>query len=181
MMMKVLHYSDKTFPSFIELYDQCDVMVTTGDLSLFDFSGLEGLVDKKPAFGVYGNHDSGNYMERLGVINLHNKIYEYAGLKWGGFQGCLKYKNSDLMYTEEEAKNWADTFPYVDVLLLHVGPKGMLDDPSDVVHIGSESIRGYVLEKKPKVVFVGHQYSNGFMEFGNTRIFRSFGARIIEI
>lgn len=179
--MKVLHYSDKTSANFIELYNQCDLLITTGDLTLFDFPGLEEVQIKKPAFGVYGNHDSGSYMEQLGIINLHNRVYEYAGLKWGGFQGCLKYKESNLMYTEDDARIWADTFPYVDVLLLHAGPKGMLDDQSDEIHIGSENIRRYVIEKKPKFIFVGHQYSDDFMELGNTKIYRSFGARIVEI
>lgn len=179
--MKVLHYSDHASQNFLELYNQCDLLVTTGDLSLFDFSGLEEIQNKKPSFGIYGNHDSGNYMERLGIINLNKKVYEYAGFKWGGFQGCLKYKESDLMYTEEEAKIWADTFPYVDVLLLHAGPKGILDDLSDAVHIGSENVRRYVTERKPKYVFVGHQYSDDFMELENTKVYRSFGARIIEI
>lgn len=179
--MKILHYSDKSSPNFLELYQQCDVLISTGDLISFDFAGLEDIKNKKPAFGVYGNHDSGNYMESLAIINLHNKVYGYAGLKWGGFQGCIKYKESPLMYTEEEAKAWVDTFPYVDVLLLHAGPKGMLDDPSDEIHTGSESIRRYVLDKKPKFIFVGHQYSNDFMEVGETKIYRTYGARIIEI
>lgn len=179
--MKILHYSDRASPDFLNLYNQCDVLVSTGDLYFFDFAELEDIQNKKPAFGVYGNHDSGNYMESLGIINLHNRVYEYAGLKWGGFQGCLKYKESPLLYTEEEAKVWADTFPYVDVLLLHAGPKGMLDDPSDQPHVGSENIRRYVLEERPKFVFVGHQYSDDFMEIENTKIYRTYGARIIEI
>lgn len=179
--MKILHYSDKTSTNFLELYQQCDVLISTGDLTSFDFAGLEDIQNKKPAFGVYGNHDSGNYMESLGIINLHNKVYEYTGLKWGGFQGCIKYKDSPLMYTEEEAKHWADTFPYVDVLLLHAGPKGMLDDPSDEIHTGLESIRRYVLENKPKFVFVGHQYSDDQMETEGIKLYRTYGARIIEI
>lgn len=179
--MKILHYSDQTSSNFLQLYKQCDVLVSTGDLSLFDFAGLEDIPNKKPAFGVYGNHDSGNYMESLGIINLHYKLIDYAGLKWGGFQGCIKYKESPLMFTEEEAKIWADTFPYVDILLLHAGPKNMMDDPSDSVHTGSENIRRYVLEKKPKIVFVGHQYSDGFLQTTETKIYRTYGARIIEI
>lgn len=179
--MKILHYSDKFSSNFLNLYHQCDVLITTGDLNLSDVAVLEEVKDKKPAFGVYGNHDSGNYMEGLGIINLHNKVYEYGGLKWGGFQGCLKYKEDPLMYTEEEAKIWADTFPYVDVLLLHAGPFGMLDDPSDQIHIGNLDVRRYVLEKKPKFVFCGHQYSDDFMEVENTKIYRTYGARIIGI
>lgn len=179
--MKILHYSDKSSPSFLNLYQQCDVLVSTGDLMTFDFAGLEDIPIKKSAFGVYGNHDSGNYMEPLGIINLHNKVYEYGGLTWGGFQGCLKYKDSSLLYTEDEARLFANAFPYVDIFLLHAGPKGMLDDSSDAVHTGSENIRRYVLEKQPKVVFVGHQYSDDFMQAGNTKIYRTYGARIIEI
>ncbi len=179
--MKLLHYSDCSAKIFEKLYQECDLLVTTGDLSIFDFPGLEESKPKKPAFGVYGNHDSGSYLERLGVVNLHNRVYDFGGLRWGGFQGCLKYKESDLMYTEEEAGKWADNFPYVDVLLLHAGPEGMLDDPTDLVHVGSKNVRRYVTEKRPRYVFVGHQYSDDFMEFEGTKIYRSFGARIIEI
>lgn len=179
--MKVLHYSDRVSQELITLYPQCDVLITTGDLTAFDFFGLEDMVNKKPAFGVYGNHDSGNYMDSLGIINLHNKVVEHAGLKWGGFQGCIKYKDSSLMYTAEEAKQWADTFPYVDILLLHAGPLDMLDDKSDWIHSGNADIRRYVLEKKPKVVFIGHQYSDDQMEVEGIKLFRTYGARIIEI
>lgn len=179
--MKILHYSDRIASNFMDLYSQCDVLVTTGDLTTQDFHGLENIVNKKMALGVYGNHDSGNYMENLGIINLHNKVYEFGGSKWGGFQGCLKYKDSPVMYTEQEAKLWADTFPFVDILLLHAGPFGMLDDPSDKIHLGNLDIRRYVLEKKPKVVFCGHQYSDDFMDLGVTKLYRTYGARIIEI
>jgi Icc-related predicted phosphoesterase len=180
--MKVLHYSDRNSPDFLRLYRDCDILVTTGDLALVDFVGFEDALLKKPAFGVYGNHDSGNYLEFLGITSLHNRVVEYKGLKWGGWQGCLKYKpGSAPMFTEEEAKEFADTFPYVDVLLLHAGPKGMLDDGSDEVHKGSESIRRYVLDKKPKFVFCGHQYEDGFLEVEGVKVFRTYGARIIEV
>lgn len=179
--MKILHYSDKASIEFDDLYETCDILVTTGDLSIFDFGKLLDRADKKPAFGVYGNHCSGTYLERLAVENLHNRVLEYRGLTWGGFQGCLRYKNSELMFTEEEAAEFARTFPYVDILLLHAGPKDMLDDPSDSVHIGSESIAKYVREKQPKFIFCGHQYSHAEMTYGQTRIYRTYGARIIDI
>lgn len=179
--MKVLHCSDKGNKHFDTLYEGCDVLVVTGDLTIFDFGSLQDRKIKKPAFGVYGNHCSGTYFEQLGIINLHKKVIEHGNLKWGGFQGCLKYKKSEMMYTEEEAKEFADTFPYVDILLLHAGPRNMLDDPSDSVHIGSENIRRYVVEKKPKFVFLGHQYTNAEMEHKETKLYRTYGARIIKI
>lgn len=179
--MKILHYSDRGVTNFLELYQQADILISTGDLTFYDFIGLQDVPVKKPALGVYGNHDSGNYMNNLGIFDLHNKIVEYGGMKWGGWQGCLRYKNTSApMFTEEEAKIFADTFPYVDVLLLHAGPKGMLDDPSDDVHVGSENIRRYVTEKQPRFIFCGHQYSNDFLEVNTTKIFRTYGARIID-
>ena len=180
--MKILHYSDKAVNNFPELYEQCDILITTGDLSFFDFQYLNTIKERKPAFGVYGNHDSGNYLEKFKIVNLHNQVCEYDGLKLGGFQGCLRYKSgNNPQYEESEAERWANEFPYVDILLLHAGPKGMLDDPSDEVHIGSENVKRYVLEKKPKVVFVGHQYSDDFLQVGEIKIYRTYGARIIEI
>lgn len=179
--MKILHYSDKAKNEFDRLYGECEILVSTGDLSIFDFGMLRELPIKKPAFGVYGNHCSGNYLETLGIENLHNRVVEFKGLRWGGFQGCLRYKNSELQYTHEEAKQFADTFPYVDILLLHAGPLGMLDDPSDPVHIGDESIARYVREKQPRFVFCGHQYSDAEMEVGETKLYRTYGARVIEV
>lgn len=179
--MTVLHYSDRASPEFPDLYRQADVLVVTGDLTLWDFPGLQEFPEKKPEFGVYGNHDSGQYFEPLGITNLHWKTAELGGFTWGGFQGCLKYKDTGIMYTEEEARDFSDRFPRVDVLLLHAGPAGMLDDPSDVVHCGSESLHRYVLEKRPRVVFCGHQYSDASLVVGATTIHRTYGARLIEI
>lgn len=178
--MKFFHYSDRSSPDFLNLYGQSDVLVATGDLNLFDFAGLEDIKDRKPAFGVYGNHDSGTYFEPLGIINLHNQVYEFRGRRLGGFQGCLKYKPSDLMFTEQDAEIFAKTFPYVDILLLHAPPRGMLDDPTDPVHVGSGHIAKYILEKQPKIVFCGHLYSNAFTRVGTTVIYRTYGARLIE-
>lgn len=179
--MKVLHYSDKSSPEFQQLYKQSDILISTGDLTLFDFPNLEDESNKIPAFGVYGNHDSGLYMGQLNIINVNRKVIEWNGLKIGGFQGCLRYKNSGIMFDENEAKQFADNFPYVDILLLHVGPKELLDEPKDEVHVGSENIRRYVDEKKPSYIFCGHQYSDDELVYETTHIFRTYGARIIEI
>ena len=179
--MRILHYSDKAANNFIELYNQCDLLITTGDLTIFDLLPLENLQNKKPAFGVYGNHDAGTYMDQLGITNLHLKTIEFSGLVWGGFQGCPKYKESPLMYTEEQAQQFADTFPPVDILLLHAGPQDMLDDPSDPPHTGSPSLRRYVLEKRPRFVILGHQYSDAEMTVGSTTLYRTYGARLIDL
>jgi Icc-related predicted phosphoesterase len=179
--MKILHYSDRSDVEFPEKYKLADILVTTGDLTTFDLAALEDLVDEKPRFGVYGNHDTAGYMEKYGITNLHLKTINLNGKIWGGFQGCPRYKESgEFQYTEDEAKDFYLNFPKVDVLLLHAGPKGMLDDDSPA-HIGSEFVARYVQEKTPEFVFVGHQYEDGEMSLGQTKLYRTFGARIIEI
>lgn len=178
--MTILHYSDSSSPDFLNLYKSCDILICTGDLSLSDFAGIETVSPPKPAFGVYGNHDSGNYLETLSITNLHNKVVEFAGQRWGGFEGCPRYKNGPFMYSEGEARAWSNNFPPVDILLLHAGAKDLLDDPSDDIHIGSEHIRNYIELHRPKLVFCGHQYTNAETTFGPTRIIRTFGAILIN-
>jgi len=180
--MKVLHYSDKGVDDLMLLYKEADLLITTGDLRFNDFSALE-LTDRRiPSFGVYGNHDDGcSYLRDNQIENIHNRVMEYKGMKIGGFQGCPRYNQREMQYSEEEAKVFADTFPYVDILILHAGPLGLLDDPSDSVHIGSKNIRRYVDEKGPRYVFCGHQYSDEGLDYGKTKVFRTYGARIVDV
>lgn len=178
--MKVLHYSDHPDKRFSELYNECDLLITTGDLSYFDFPGLQEKQMKKRAFGVYGNHDSGQYMEELGIVNLHLNVVQFKGLLWGGFQGCLRYKEGEMQYSEMEAELFAERFPYVDILLLHAPPLHLLDD-RDPVHVGSPAIRRYVEEKQPKFIFCGHLYATAMMEFQQSKIYRGYQATLLEI
>jgi len=43
--------------------------------------------------------------QRLEILNMHLKTFEYQGLIFGGFEGCVRYKNDPYakMYTQEEA------------------------------------------------------------------------------
>ena len=178
--MKILHYSDHPDPNFWLLYRECDVLVTTGDLSYVDFTGLEDGAVKKPAFGVYGNHDSGHYLEELGITNLHLEIVSFRNLLWGGFQGCLRYKEGAMQYSEQEAELFLEKFPRVDVLLLHAPPRGLLD-AEDPVHVGSPAIRRYIEKNKPRLVFCGHLYSPAELVFEGTKIIRGYNAVIHDL
>jgi predicted phosphodiesterase len=44
--------------------NKIDLVITLGDLTREDILGLT-LVNKIPKIGVYGNHDSGSYMEEF--------------------------------------------------------------------------------------------------------------------
>lgn len=181
--MKFFHLSDKEDLRFRALYDVCDVLIATGDLGIGDFPGLAQEHGRKQAFGVYGNHCRAGYLEALGIENVHGRVVTHEGLRIGGFEGCPRYKPGPFQFDEADARAFARDFPPVDVLLLHAGPLSMLDepDPKDPTHTGSEAIRDYILRCRPAIVFVGHQYSNGDLHVGFTRLYRSYQGRLIDI
>ena len=180
--MRILHYSDHNDDSLNDLFQQADVLFSTGDLSFFDFSAIESQLSQKPSFGVYGNHDAPEYLERLGIQNVHLKIVEFNGLKIGGYQGCPRYKDGGgPQFTEEEAIRDLANFPPVDILLLHAAPRGLLDTPGDPVHTGSQAVRDYVDRTKPKFIFCGHDSPSQELEYNGTKIYRTDKARILDI
>lgn len=180
--MKVLHYSDQADPSIKNLFLDPDVMFTTGDLSIFDFTSIEQFIPNKVSFGVYGNHDTPGYLEKLGIINLHLKVFEWNGFTIGGYQGCPRYKDKGgPQFTEEEAFQDLNNFRGVDILLFHAAPYGLLDTPGDEVHIGSKVVRDYVERTQPKYIFCGHDSPSKILQHNNTQIFRTHQSKIIEI
>jgi Icc-related predicted phosphoesterase len=136
-----------------------DVICTLGDLEQSELFELEA-VTTIPKFGVYGNHDSGMYFEPLGITNLHLRTVSFGGLTFGGFEGCVRYKNVPYakMYTQEQALELLRDFPRVDVMIVHCPPYGVNDEPETVAHQGFRALRMYVEEKKPKYLLHGHTY-----------------------
>lgn len=180
--MKVLHYSDQSEPNLKNLFQQSNIMFTTGDLSIFDFTQIEPILQKKPCFGVYGNHDTPGYLEKLGIINVHLKVFEWQGLLIGGYQGCPRYKDKGgPQFTELEAARDLKNFRGVDILLLHAAPYGLLDTPNDPVHTGSKIVREYVDRTQPKYIFCGHDSPSKELKYNTTTIFRTHQSKMVEI
>lgn len=180
--MRVLHYSDHFDNRLAQFFDQSDILISTGDLSGFDFSAIEARIHEKPSFGVYGNHDAPEYLERLGIQNVHLKTVNFNGMTIGGYQGCPRYKEGGgPQFTEEEAVRDLTNFSAVDILLLHAAPRGLLDTPGDIVHTGSQAVRDYVDRTKPKFIFCGHDSPSLELKYNGTKIFRTDKAKIIVI
>lgn len=135
-----------------------ELIVTLGDLTREDLLQLEQM-NTIPKIGVYGNHDSGTYMPELGIWDMHLKIWDYKGLRFGGFQGCVRYKENPeaIMYTQEEALQMMANFPKVDVFLCHCPPRG-INDEEEVAHQGFDALRDYIEREQPGVLLHGHTY-----------------------
>jgi uncharacterized protein len=161
-----------------------DLIVTLGDLTREDILQVQEITHI-PKIGVYGNHDSGTYMHDLGIWDMHLKIWEYRGIRFGGFQGCVRYKeNPDaIMYTQEEAERLMESFPQVDVFLCHCPPRG-INDEEEIAHQGFDALRNYIERQPPKLLMHGHTYpadDTMIKQHGSTRIEYVFEYKIITI
>ncbi len=164
--------------------NKIDVIVTLGDLTREDILQLEQITDI-PKIGVYGNHDSGTYMPELGIWDMHLKIWDYQGLRFGGFQGCVRYKeNPDaIMYTQQEAVRLMANFPKVDVFICHCPPLG-INDEEEVAHQGFQALREYIDRVQPQMLLHGHTYPTNetvVKQHGPTRIEYVYEYKLLTI
>lgn len=162
-----------------------DLIVTLGDLTLFDIEELKTITDI-PKIGVYGNHCSGKYFESLGIWDMHMKTFEYMGLKFGGFEGSVRYKSDPgaKMFTQTEASRLLANFPYVDVMLSHAPSYGINDEPGDPTHAGLQGLRDYLEREKPRYLLHGHTYPSEeerVDRWGETNIIYVYQDKIIEL
>ena len=163
--------------------EHIDLIITLGDLTREDILPLAGITDV-PKIGVYGNHDSGTYMPELGIWNMHLMTWRYGGLTFGGFQGCVRYKeNPDaIMCTQEEALALMQPFPLVDVFISHCPPRG-INDEEEIAHQGFDALRDYLDEEQPKLWLHGHTYPTDetvVKQHGKTRIEYVYKQKIVE-
>lgn len=161
-----------------------ELIVTLGDLTREDILQLEQITHI-PKIGVYGNHCSGTYMPELGIWDMHLKIWDYKGLRFGGFQGCVRYKeNPDaIMYTQQEASGLMSDFPRVDVFLCHCPPRG-INDEEEVAHQGFDALKDYVEREHPSVLLHGHTYpteDEAITSYLATRIEYVYEHKIVRI
>ncbi|MEK7652273.1 MAG: metallophosphoesterase [Patescibacteria group bacterium] len=185
--MKILAIADR--PARLSIKEivktnNIDMIITLGDLDLDQIRELED-IQSIPKLGVYGNHDSGTYMEPLGIQNMHLKTFEFKGFVFGGFEGCVRYKESSApMFTQEEAMVLMKDCSYVDVFLAHCPPFGINDDQSETAHTGFIALKNYLDQKQPKYFLHGHTYPSGeklVTEYAGTKIIYVYQDQIIEL
>ncbi len=164
--------------------DNIELVVTLGDLNREDLLPLEH-IHNIPKIGVYGNHDSGTYMPGLGIWDMHMKIWDFNNLRFGGFQGCVRYKSDPgaIMCTQQEASELLVGMPPVDVFISHCPPRG-INDEAELAHQGFDGLRYYLDTHPPKLWLHGHTYptpENIVKQYQSTRIEYVFGYKIVQV
>lgn len=186
--MRILAIADrgarKSIKSILE-ENRIDMICTLGDLDGIELHELANITDI-PKIGVYGNHCSGSYFEKLGIKNMHLETFSFQGVTFGGFEGSVRYKPSEYakMYTQEEAEIALKDFPRVEVMISHCPPYGINDDLSELAHTGFKALRDYLERAKPKYFLHGHTYPNNeslVTKFKETEIIFIYQDKIIDI
>jgi Icc-related predicted phosphoesterase len=124
-------------------------------------------------------------MQELGIWDMQLKVWDFMGKRFGGFQGCVRYKENPeaIMYTQQEANELMQGFPPVDIFICHCPPRG-INDEEEVAHQGYDALRTYIDKNPPQVLLHGHTYpteDNIVRQHGNTRIEYTSGYRIIDL
>ena len=150
---------------------RADVVVISGDVTHFGCKSVaSALIDEiriynKNVLAVPGNCDPqevSQYFDRED-INLDRICKVIGGAAFVGIGGSLpcpgKTPNeiSEFQFhrhLQKAAKNVSKTIPLI--LVTHQPPYGTFADRVGKRHVGSESIREFIMEDKPAVCFCGH-------------------------
>jgi len=184
-LMKILAFSDMhgedEFLDHLRMHlaiNKYDAIVIAGDIEGSEYTEeLLSILSGIKVFIVSGNMDSKGVIELLDkkgvLIDGRKQRLDgdwYIAGAGGSLPGPFHTPNER---TETEIKiqlEKADIDEYT-ILLTHTPPYGIFDEPMPDVHIGSRSIREFILNKKPILNICGHVHEQqGQKMLGETLI-----------
>jgi Icc-related predicted phosphoesterase len=147
-----------------ELTKGADLLVVSGDITSF---GEEAFLDEflsemdglgLPSLVVPGNNEGPELSVPESVSNIDGRRVEIGGLSFGGLGGSLLTPfGTPNELTEEELEAKLRALGRVDVLVSHMPPLGTnLDRGANGQHLGSASVRRYLIEEGPRLLLCGH-------------------------
>ena len=98
-----LHLCDKEALSIIKDIDY-DVLILLGDNPVDALQYIKKMNGNRRMFGVSGNHDEWETLDRNGIENIHGKVVNVNGVTFAGMGGSHRYKEGNYaMLTHEES------------------------------------------------------------------------------
>ncbi len=170
--MKILAVSDNVLPQLENLkylrdtYADVELVVSCGDMPA---EYLEVIVSalNVPLFYVRGNHDLAYHVGQPGGENLHGRTVLYKGIRFAGLEGCIRYNDGAIQYSESQMlgmvlrfapgmllRRWRQGIG-VDVMVTHSPPHGIHDLP-DKAHHGFRSLLWLMRWYRPRYLIHGH-------------------------
>ena len=132
-----------------------DICITLGDVSGEDLKIIKNIIPNEKLFGIVGNHDSINALEKNNITNINGKVIECKGVKIAAIMGSNKYKDGDYgMMTQKECFQLEQNMDRADILVSH--DKAYIYDRHDNVHDGLKGITDYIYRNHISLHIHGH-------------------------
>lgn len=165
-----------------------ELILSLGDLHIFDLRQIMARYPGVPLLGVHGNHDSARPLGREpGTTDLTGgqiaRQQNLGGTIVLAVQGCVRYKEGtgDVLHTQEEYSAALAPITDFDVLVTHCPPAGC-NDHEDPAHVGIAALDDAVERARPQVIVHGHTYPEPpVTEFFGARVEYVYGARMLDL
>ena len=158
-----------------------DILLSLGDIHSATIERAADFFMPERVLAVRGNHESPCVPLPRWVEYLHGRTVEAFGLRFGGIDGCWRYKKTgSFLYTQEEARSVLQALSPVDVLISHNSPASY-HERDDGPHQGFEAITEYIDLHTPALALHGHQHINAQTRRGTTLIAGVWGWAVFEL
>jgi len=157
-----------------------DLLVSCGDLPDTVILEAAKRCHCRGIVAVKGNHDSSAPFPTP-IRDLHLNLFEFRGVRFGGFCGSWKYKpRGNYLFEDSEVERLLAGFPAVEIFVTHNSPR-LLHDREDDVHLGFGAFNHYIERSKPRLMLHGHQHENVESVLGSTRVIGIYGHRVLVV
>lgn len=151
-----LAYTDK-FLNYLKSIKSTDydICLLLGDLSGLDIDEIKQIIPDDKLFGIVGNHDSIDVLEKNGIKNINGKVITCKNVRIAAIMGSNRYKEGTYgMQTQEESLELAEKMEQADILISH--DKAYIYDRNDNVHDGLKGITYYIYKNHIPLHIHGH-------------------------
>lgn len=170
--MKALIFSDLHgyYASRLPKVDP-DIIFLLGDISWSEVRNIDSMYSC-PKFGVLGNHDQIDLYDGTSIIDMHQKIVVFNGLKIAGFGGCPIYNSRGYgQYREVDVSRFVDSMESsVDIFIAHSNPQFSPNLDSKDSHRGFSAFSRLISKNKLSYFLHGHLHENTTHIISNTSV-----------
>ena len=156
-----------------------DICILLGDIPKKYLDAIKEVVNNNKLYGITGNHDTFNLLEKNNINDINMKIININGIKIAGISGGVKYKfGMYAMLGQEELLEKITNLQKCDILVSHETGYHYLKE--DIAHEGFIAIDDYLKTYNPKYHIFGHYHNNYFFIKYNTSCYCVFQCSLLN-
>lgn len=151
-----LAYTDK-YLNYLKSIDTLDydICLLLGDFSGLDLDEIKNVIPDEKLYGIVGNHDSIELLDKNGIKNINGKVISCKGIKIAAIMGSNRYKEGNYgMQTQDESLKLVENMEEADILISH--DRAYVYDWNDNVHDGLKGVTYYIYKNHIPIHIHGH-------------------------